>query len=433
MPRKLLTPILVAALLVAALTLARAADTLRKYSTDSAHGSATSGVHRTSLPESPSQAYATGNCAHCHEQHASVNDSEPTPAGGSGYYDVFKTGQSNTDNLCFGCHGSGGQQSVTNYQYQYRFGGYMTNPVTTIQQAFGFVGSLGSGTSAHNLSTIATWAYSIWTSSNPWGWVKDGGGQNATNPCLACHDVHRAMRTVDSIDPSKAAIILPKAHNKSDPDGLYRHLWGDDTTQTGVTRTEGGAQSSIKERHNDILDTANWPKSSTETVVYQAPLRLGGGYEPDGSATTDGSNMPNYTEQCLACHRHAVTGTIKIKWDKTILLANRQRHGLGEEAHPDAGAPGDLKAPYTDRTKNYVVGCTDCHEPHGSRLPYLLREEVNGWTGSVATGGTGNGIVWSTSDWRDFCSACHTINTHYNPPDPLCGQASCHGHGQTLF
>lgn len=42
---------------------------------NSAHGNATTGVDRASLPNT----YSTGNCAHCHEQHASIGGSEPVP------------------------------------------------------------------------------------------------------------------------------------------------------------------------------------------------------------------------------------------------------------------------------------------------------------------------------------------------------------------
>jgi predicted CXXCH cytochrome family protein len=443
MLRKLLTPILVAALLVAALTLARAADTLRKYSSDSAHGSATSGVHRTSLPESPSQAYATGNCAHCHEQHASVNDSEPTPAGGSGYYAVFKSGLGNSDNFCFGCHTtSGGQQAVTNYNYSRRFGGHAGSTVASIRDAFPTApGALGSAPSGHNLASIATWAYVINSSSNPWGWVKDGS-TNTTNPCLACHDVHRSMQTSGppSWDSSKANLILPQAHNRAYADNLYGHLWGDENEQRSITRIipTGTVPASVYERQSDLA--ANWPASPSETRAYQSPNSLLGGYEDGG--TGDGSSQPNYTELCLACHRLVVTGVVKIKYDKTIVAANREMHGLAEEEFPCAGSGGwgDLRPPYvttsgegypsppgtctdTKRNKNYIVGCLDCHEPHGSALPYMLREEVNGHVVNPA-------LITSTN-LKDFCIGCHDWSYLSSPHQNMMSNCKdCHYHSR---
>jgi hypothetical protein len=400
---------------------ALAADTLRTYGTDSAHGDATFGVNRNSLPGSPTQVYGTGNCAHCHEQHGLIGGSEPAPTGGSGPYAVFSAGLGNSDNFCLNCHG-GAYQSITNHNYTYRFGGFSANPVRSISEAFGFE---GAGGSAHTLATIGTWGYAL--DKHPdWGWVKDSSGQNATNPCLACHDVHRAMRTTASADPTKAAIILPVAHIQSSV--RYRKLWGDD----------------LEERQDAVT---MWTLAGgTEMITYQAPFRYPapqsdpqpgqGSFEPDGSATTNGANTPNYTEQCLACHRKKATGVRQIKWDPTV--ANKSIHGLEEEIH-NPGQPGghpkntgDLKPPYVrqsgdpdwtsdpKRRRNYIVGCLDCHEPHGSRLPYLLREEVNGWAGASEAGI----VIPGSGRWLDFCKGCHVINVHYASDD--C--SGCHGH-----
>jgi len=74
--------------------------------TNSAHGSTTRGVDRTSTPQ-----YGTGNCAHCHEQHASINGTEPDPTGGPDIYLGFALEQ----NLCLGCHG--GTPNYSNNAY----------------------------------------------------------------------------------------------------------------------------------------------------------------------------------------------------------------------------------------------------------------------------------------------------------------------------
>lgn len=411
-------PLLVPALLVLALSAALAADTLRTYRADSAHGDPLFGVNRNSLPATPVQTYAMGNCAHCHEQHALIGGSEPAPTGGSGPYAVFDAGMGNSDNFCLNCHG-GFYQSVTNYNYTYRFGGFASNPVTSIAQAFGLE---GQGGSAHTLDAVGSWGHAL-DKHEDWGFVRDTSGRNATNPCLACHDVHRAMRTTASADPTKAAIILPVAHNQTS--SRYRRLWGDDP----------------EERHDAV--TLWTLAGGSELVTYQAPFRYPapatdpqpgqGSFEPDGSAITSGVNLPNYTEQCLACHRLKVTGVRRIRWDMTV--ATKSIHGLNQENHPQWGtSTGDLKPPYVreswdpnwaadpKRSRNYIVGCLDCHEPHGSRLPYLLREEVNGWAGA-----SGAGIVIpGPGRWLDFCKGCHDVRGHFNPDNPDC--SGCHGH-----
>ena len=398
------------------LSAALGADTLRTYRNDSAHGDATSGVNRNSLPSSPAPVYATGNCAHCHEQHSLIGGSEPAPTGGSGPYAVFSAGLDNANNFCLGCHG-GPYQSITNYSYAYRFGGFRASPVTSISQAFGFE---GQGGSAHTLATIGTYAYDL-TKHPDWGWVKDASGQNATNPCLGCHDVHRAMRTTGLYDPSKSAIILPEAHNQAST--LFRHLWGDD----------------IGERQDEV---ASW-SGAGEFVYYQAPFYYPapttdppegtGSFEPDGSSVTGGSNMPNYTEQCLACHRKKAPGVRLIRWDNSTTI--KSIHGIKQENHPQWGtSTGDLKPPYVKaswdpywdqdpkRSRNYIVGCLDCHEPHGSSLPYLLRTEVNGWAGASSSGI----VIPGPGQWLDFCKGCHDVRTHFDPDNPDC--SFCHGH-----
>ncbi|MCJ7600547.1 MAG: hypothetical protein MUO63_03485, partial [Desulfobulbaceae bacterium] len=66
--------------------------------TDSAHGNGSLtgyGVKRDSLfPDS----YVRGNCAHCHEQHASIDGNEPGPFSGTAspfalFADNFNTGK----------------------------------------------------------------------------------------------------------------------------------------------------------------------------------------------------------------------------------------------------------------------------------------------------------------------------------------------------
>ena len=66
--------------------------------TASAHANSGYGVKRNGMPGQ----YLRGNCAHCHEQHLSIDDSEPTPVDGlpSDYLLL-----SNPETACFACHG----------------------------------------------------------------------------------------------------------------------------------------------------------------------------------------------------------------------------------------------------------------------------------------------------------------------------------------
>jgi predicted CXXCH cytochrome family protein len=81
---------------------------------------------------------------------------------------------------------------------------------------------------------------------------------------------------------------------------------------------------------------------------------------------------------------------------------------------------------------NYVLSCTDCHEPHGSPNEFLLRPTLNGSPVNAAHAPTGIG----NGQWYYWCQACHSFNfvpppSHLAPIDPStnCFQAgSCHRH-----
>jgi hypothetical protein len=85
---------------------------------------------------------------------------------------------------------------------------------------------------------------------------------------------------------------------------------------------------------------------------------------------------------------------------------------------------GSTNDPYPDQAGNYVLVCTDCHEPHGSENEWLLRTSVNG---------KDNISVEFSGDWLEFCTACHTINTqfpHYGQVTTCWGDGvwNCHHH-----
>jgi predicted CXXCH cytochrome family protein len=108
--------------------------------------------------------------------------------------------------------------------------------------------------------------------------------------------------------------------------------------------------------------------------------------------------------------------------------------GLGPESSifdffgADRGG-GGLKAPYSYGMD--PLPCTTCHDPHGSRLPYHLREVVNGqsvvplygygWGYEGATQGAGLGY---------FCAACHIFPPNHSGYEISLSNCSsgCHNH-----
>ncbi len=386
---------------------------------NSAHGGAT-GVKRVSIGF-PCD-YTTGNCAHCHEQHASIDGGEPTPEkpGPSAFalfsdnFDASKllAPYNVIDNFCFYCHsGAGSLQSgggITNYSYARTFGNYGNLNPSGILEAFNQTAVSGEG-SNHNLYDI--WRFSVdrAASDSNWSFFK-----SSSNPCVACHNPHMAKRDKASpADPTYTAISRPVKHNE---------VWGDDPGET------------LK----DYADKFGG--------VYRPPYMYGSTstYEPAGSDMHDGSKVPDYNTFCLDCHKYQVptkrpinhtrvAGYIDppppgylaaIKWG-----SDGDIHGGRPRRHPvdyDPDHWGTIQAPFNVAPvqPNYVLSCLDCHEPHGTEMlgggqvkgtSYLLRKEVNNNEVDVIGGGMNE---------MDFCLSCHTRN-HCGGPR---GCLQCHYH-----
>ncbi|MCJ7601496.1 MAG: cytochrome c3 family protein [Desulfobulbaceae bacterium] len=376
---------------------------------DSAHGSATDGVKRDSVLVPELADYSQGNCAHCHEQHASIGGGEPPPnppTGPSGFClfaDNFDTAAAPSsyqqdDNMCFYCHTSLSSYQETafdNYDYSRTFGG-ATLGMTGIMQTFNQL-------SYHNLNDVLDLMKDQWPSTFNAG----------SNPCAGCHNVHIARRNkVNQGDPTYTAISKPSVHDER---------WGDDTIP------------------NERMSIYN---------IYQPPYynSVGSLLEPDGVAAdraTQAAKTPDYSAFCTACHT-STNSTIsstplggflrRVDW-------STEQHGAGAADHDAYGAGDDMSAPYADGSLgSYVLACTDCHEPHGSPNLLLIRRRIN--AGAVdfkvllddPPGASGPGFL----SWQSLCSKCHKTLRHPGPhdvADPVgcagchsnCGQ--CHYHG----
>jgi hypothetical protein len=351
-----------------------------KY-TESAHG-----IY-ASRQEPKDFGYVIGNCVHCHEQHASIGG----PTAGPYQFLLFypNNSSSQNDNFCFQCHkGAGSVQvgGIINYTYSKNFGGGVQT-FTTIYDAFN---SLAGTSSSHNLSDVLSHAVK-----------RNIGFTDNNNSCIVCHNPHNAQRnypvTLSVIGGVKTAI-----RRLADYVSQNTNLWGD----------EDLAHSGFNER---MIDYTN---------RYQAPYYKGGStYEPGNNNTDDGSNLPNLVNFCVnQCHtRKDVYSTersknlTEIEWEAT-----GDQHGRNS----DPSGLGFTVAPYTNINFNYVLSCTDCHEPHGSPNEWLLRTCVNG---------TDNISVPGPNQWLNFCTACHSVTQHYSPWGPTtdCFQNGvCHHHGK---
>jgi len=360
-------------------------DTSRALTySDSIHSDSTNGVNR--LTE-----YATGNCAHCHMQHSSLDGDLSGPYDFALFSETATSGTSQTVNMCFECHDG---STVVNESYASNFGGETATASAGIESAFA-----ATNTSYHDLDDVYTAAQTYFTGAS-------GEVPTSANPCGGCHNPHLVQKnnnTVTNYDASKASVSLPTSR--------ISNLWGDDST----------------ERMNSY---------NVGNVEYRAPFYVGAVksspstlHEPDGSANrpissneVKGSITPDYDSFCLTCHQYSFSGgTIEaINFSST-----GDKHGLRQNAA--GGSQGNRLAPYTvdgstgtpfTESINYYLSCMDCHEPHGSSNMALLRSTVNGKTGIVVTTGT---------QMANFCTACHAAG-HQAGNDCT----GCHNHNQIM-
>ncbi len=339
---------------------------------DSTHGNSSYGVKRNSLPTD----YITGNCAHCHEQHASIGGIEPAPvAGEPSPNTLFYTNHTwQDDNFCFKCHDAStniASNAIVNRSYSYRAGGWTADSISNIKNIF----NLSSG-SAHNLNDIKNFL------NNRWGYT------STNNPCSACHNPHAAQG-----DPANAP----------------------NTTKNSGSR---GYPVSRPSQHGDLPTWGLWGNDSGEqmnyyTSNYQAPFRYNSSssYEPDGSTSIDdGSNLTDINNLCIDCHNTSnIIYSTALGRNLRYIDWTYEKHGKG---NADEYISVDL--PYTagGSALGYVLACTDCHEPHGSPNVFLLRQCVNGNTL------TANITSPTSTNMRYLCARCHDDNNqnihHYS-------------------
>lgn len=362
---------------------------------DSAHGNpgiSSYGVNRSSTSIETGKKYARGNCAHCHEQHASIEGDELIPTGGPDDYLLFNPNHtSQTVNFCFDCHQSGGYQTggiSLNKSYSYNFGGNTTGGSydSNIKDSFSHIVATGS---SHHLPDFITQVLGkTMYDANGVEWSLPAD----INPCDACHNPHLAQRNVNTpYDATKSAISRPSDHD---------NRWGDDEAER------------MYPTHTDYMAPYWWGSSIN--------------HEPANNSTTNGSNLPDYNRLCTDCHndRNTINSTnprlpntpraiIKFSWENTSPFGAPDGHGSLDGAGIEHALP-----PYTDGSR-MTLCCTDCHEPHGSATNlYLIRSSVNKKSVLLDT-------VTDTS-WESLCMACHDF-TH----DKGSKCSECHFHSNT--
>ncbi len=366
--------------------------------TSSAHGNATSGVCLEGVCEDSAgsnHGYSRGNCANCHEMHASMGGSEPVPIDSVSEFTllntVFNSGATSgaytsDDAVCFYCHGAGSDhqvfaagQDMLNYDYSEVYGLYSGSGLDagqdTLLELFNqYDDTLKTG-SNHNLAAVQSYAatnFSSYFHSN-------------SDPCSACHNVHLAKPYMHHADePGYSAISRPTDHN---------NLWGD------------SAGENMDDYAGIYLAPYAWPAGSAN-------------YEPGGTTITTGSTIPDYNSYCLDCHGPDAPATITsvnrggvlktIYWLDRVDTGDAQDSGdkHGENTTPYATDVVQTRAPYNG-TQDLVLSCLDCHEAHGSIHKTLLRRAINGTPVYNSLDSTSEIIGDDDGDRGWQCRQCH--------------------------
>lgn len=366
----------------------------------SAHANNSYGVKRPDLVP-----YAQGNCAHCHEQHRSIDGDEPDPyAGEASPFALFAGGFNQTmttgpyrqdDEFCFFCHADLAQSIQDNasgellsYDFARTFGGAPQGPdnlLDTFNQA-----GIGSG-SNHNLLAVQRYA------AANFDWFSE-----QSDPCTACHNPHLVRRNkANPADPTFSAIARPSQHEQP---------WGDGSDER---------MNSYANRHGGNYRAPRyWDSTSL--------------YEPAASSDNLGSLLPDYNSFCLDCH-DSTTANVTSYNRSTILKGINWDNGSGNtpfaaDKHGSNGAVIELdtRAPYVGVT-NVILACSDCHEPHGSSAAVLLRRTING-----------EAVI--DDQWGNQCRQCHMDDLKLHEVYPTYGgptkqnswKGVHHGHANSI-
>ena len=268
--------------------------------TSTAHGNSTAGVDRSVVTGS-TYPYAKGNCAHCHEIHASLDGQEPQPPSPEGptLFSLFRSNfGANKNMLCFDCH--------ENFKFgSYPFG-YGRHGV--------YEGKTTYENSTHNLSTNMVWPDSsppgppindpgnCVNCHNPHGYADANGlipsmlFSREENLCLACHDGSPVVKDVKTFILTKTYRHQVNSYTNIHRPGI---LGADEENRTYLSQN----------KHVECVDCHNPHAATQDNPIYRAP-----GVTPIYSSNAFWQAPSSYTETkvnskieeeykvCFRCH-----------------------------------------------------------------------------------------------------------------------------------
>jgi predicted CXXCH cytochrome family protein len=447
------------------------------------HGNSTVGVDRGTgtQPELGAKgdtaldSYSRGNCAHCHEMHASFGSDEPNPDGDDGANDTGSgvnmftlfndnyddSSAANTNMVCYYCHEEFTFTGMS--QGEGRYGFYQGKSAYRVADgAHAGSGNSGGMTTGEESSVAATSGGPNKTDPgncnnchNPHGY-DDNAGAPWTEPipfmlfaregllCIGCHTSGGAGDDV-ATDVQKTHGSTSSAHKAADAT-----LAADDYQEVHDITSE--YNSIVTTQHVECVDCHN-PHAATTVLHTQGTNAVSGALEGvvGVSATTPSEwTEPSYSvvnpatmeyQICYKCHSGANTaaagfadwggGSGSTAWTDVGLEFNPSNTSY----HPVVAATST-----TDRISGLTGGwslgdimyCSDCHEsdstvtgPHGSNTKWMLSGVRKAWPyTSASNNGSNTGTFWTYSTRNNgsginrlFCLNCHAVGSGVHTED----------------
>lgn len=325
---------------------------------NSAHGG--EGTPANGLSRTATTDYLPGNCAHCHEQHASINGNEPSPVGGPGPY----LGMALEQNLCLECHKTGGSSD----------NGTPDDIATDMNKTHRHDGTLSD--TLHRFAENFT--------------------DFTTSPhveCTDCHSPHvgRQGNHQDGTNyQGPSGNLIDTGSGRSPLEGVK-----------GAAQGYGGA-------------TTNWSAPNqgsyslqTATKEYEICFKCHSGANPNW-ASWDGVGAAEWSDVGLEFNTknhsfHPLVGALDVAGTGSSKLAAAQL--------TNGWSPGD------------TMYCSDCHGnvgagivqgPHGSATKWMLDGPNTAWPYTSSTNnGTGSGTPFTLGGTTSnlFCLNCHPAPT----------------------
>lgn len=320
---------------------------------ESAHGQ---NISRTVMTNA---GYGIGNCAHCHEQHASLLNEEPLPQNGPSPYLTFDT----EENVCYGCHSAAGTVGSADVKVKV---------------------DIDAG------DTINGSHHDVLIASGKHRYGEDTTAFDASSKHVECTDCHNPHAAKIGNHDDGTYVPTSTTHNVSNVlkgasgvDFNPYPSWG-----AGCVVNPGTLDSSV----------------TTAVTEYQICFKCHSSAN-GGLAGWGGADALAWTDVALEFNP-----------------ANASSHPVVAPSGTRALNANQVLAPWIDNVGNQTMYCSDCHEgntvagPHGSSIRWMLAGVNKAWPfDAAADNGKTTGTYKLVNQWETnlgtedglFCRNCH--------------------------